>query len=300
MKVLRRILGIFVMVAGLIGLLLSLAGVAGLWFARPVLLTSINSTIATLNSSVETSQRTMEITNQALGATVDSVDALSVMLNTTAGTLEDTKPVLIQMNIVMGEQLPSTLQSTINSLNASQEAATSLESAIKSLDTFRMVMGAVPGLSAFVPSSQKNYNPEKPLADSLGEVADSLNEMPDTFIEMAANMDKADNNLDAIQSNLTTMSDSVASISDSLREYQTMLGQSQSSVDSLKGMLASTQNNLDRYMNGVTVVLYLLLFWMLAVQVVIFSQGWELFQGTAGRMESGPVETVPTKPVSVD
>lgn len=300
MKVLRRILGIFVMVAGLIGLLLSLAGVAGLWFARPVLINSINSTIATLNSSVEGSQRTMELTNQALGATVDSVDALSVMLNTTAGTLEDTKPVLIQMNIVMGEQLPSTLQSTINSLNASQEAAASLESAIKSLDTFRMVMGASPLLSAFVPSSQKNYNPEKPLADSLGEVADSLNEMPDTFIEMAANMDKADNNLDAIQSNLTTMSDSVALISDSLREYQTMIGQSQSSVDSLKGMLASAQNNLDRYMNGVTVVLYLLLFWMLAVQVVIFSQGWELFQGTASRMESVPVETVASKPVSVD
>lgn len=300
MKVLRRILGLFVMVAGLIGLLLSLAGVAGLWFARPVLINSINSTIATLNSSVETSQKTMELTNQALGATVDSVDALSVMLNTTAGTLEDTKPVLIQMNIVMGEQLPSTLQSTINSLNASQEAATSLESAIKSLDTFRTMMGAAPLLSAFFPSSQKDYNPEKPLADSLGEVADSLNEMPDTFIEMAANMDKADNNLDAIQSNLTTMSDSVALISDSLREYQTMLGQSQSSVDSLKGMLASAQNNLDRYMNGVTVVLYLLLFWMLAAQVVIFSQGWELFQGTVSRMESGPVETVPSKPVSVE
>jgi hypothetical protein len=27
--------------------------------------------------------------------------------------------------------------------------------------------------------------------------------------------------------------------------------------------------------------------WLLVAQVVILSQGWELFQGTAGRMESG-------------
>ena len=41
MKFLRRILGYFVMIAGVIGLILSLAGLVGLWVAKPVFTTTI-------------------------------------------------------------------------------------------------------------------------------------------------------------------------------------------------------------------------------------------------------------------
>ena len=80
MKFLRRILGVFVMIAGVIGLILSLAGLVGLWAAKPIFTTMINSTIDTLISSVDTSQKTLEITYDALGATIGSVDALSDLL----------------------------------------------------------------------------------------------------------------------------------------------------------------------------------------------------------------------------
>ena len=300
MKILRRILGVFVMLAGLVGLLISLAGLVGVWLARPAVITSVNSTIATLNNSIDTSQKAMVVTDQALGATVESVDALSEMLGATAGTVEDTKPVFAQMNSMMNEQLPSTIEATMDSLKASQAAAASLEGTMKSLDSFRMVISATPFLSAFVPADATAYNPEKPLADSLGEVAVSLEDMPATFTEMATNMDKADDNLDTIQANLTTMSTSVSGISGSLREYQSMIGQSQASLENLRGMLTNTQANLDSILNWVTIVLYLLLFWMLAAQVVILSQGWELYQGTAGHMEGGEVERVTAEPVSAD
>ena len=70
---------------------------------------------------------------------------------TTAASVEDTKPVLTKMNTMMGKQLPSTLQAATDSLNASKEAARSLESTIKSLDTFRTVMSAVPLVQRIYP-----------------------------------------------------------------------------------------------------------------------------------------------------
>ncbi len=109
MSILRRILGIFVMIAGIIGLLLSVAGLVGIWVAKPALTESINATLQTLSVSVDTSQKALVITNQALGATVSSVDALSKMLSTTAATVEDTQPVITQVNTVMGKTLPATL-----------------------------------------------------------------------------------------------------------------------------------------------------------------------------------------------
>ncbi|HZW03746.1 MAG TPA: hypothetical protein VFF68_07460, partial [Anaerolineaceae bacterium] len=177
MGVFRRILGILVMVAGVIGLVLSLAGLIGMFVARPAITASLNSTINSLVTTVDTSQRTLAITNDALGATILSVDALSEMLNTTALTVEDTQPVIGQVNGVMGETLPATLTAAGESLEAAEDAAQSLESAIQSFEAFQAMLGTNPLLRSFVPVSQQTYSPEKPLADSLGELAVSIQDM---------------------------------------------------------------------------------------------------------------------------
>jgi len=296
-SVIRRILGVLVMIAGVLGLVLSLAGLVSVWVVRPTIARAADSTLVTLNNSITTSQQAMEITGQALGATVDSVDALSEMLGTTAQSVEDTAPMLEQIKDIMGQTLPATLVSTSESLTTAGQAADVLDGAIKSLDTFRTVLSAAPLIGSFVEQPAQPYNPERSLSDSLGDVASNLEGLPDTFIEMAANLETADDNLSSIQSNLVTMSDSVGLISSSLREYQSMIGQSQASMESLRSMITNVQNNLSTILNGIAIVLDLFFLWLLAAQVVILSQGWELYQGTAGRMESGEEEPPAAEPV---
>lgn len=286
MRALRRFVGVLVMIAGVIGLVLSLAGLGGLLVLRPRVAASAGTVITALNTSVTSSQEVMRVTGDALGGAIDSVDALSSTLAATAQSVKDTQPVITQVNSLMGDQLPATLQAATQSLATAGNAAQSLEGAIKSLDTFRAVMGAVPLISAFMPPAAQNYNPDKPLADSLDELSLSLKDMPASFEEMASNIDKADDNLTTIQENLSTMAGSVTVISSSLKEYQAMVSSSQTSMGSLKTMLDNLQANLNSYLTILTVVLALFFFWLLAAQAVIFSQGWELFVGTAGRMES--------------
>jgi uncharacterized coiled-coil protein SlyX len=286
MNVMRRILGVVVMLAGILGLVLSLAGLVLVWVAKPTVAVYATTTIDTLNASAVTSQRVMDITSEALGATIDSVDALSAMLSTTAATVEDTKPVLDEFDTIMSTTLPSTLEAATDSLYTAQEAARVLESTIRSLDTFRFLLSSVPLVGDVVPQPEESYNPEKPMADSLGELASNLEGLPDTFVKMSADLSATDDKVVAIQENLTTMSDSVGLISSSLGEYQEMITQSKSSMDNLTSILTSVQNNLATILNGVAIVLTLFFTWLLAAQVVILSQGWELYQGTADRMES--------------
>lgn len=290
MKIIRRVLGILVMIAGVLGLLISVAGLVGLWMVKPTLVGYLTSTVETINTSISTSQSVMEVTKQALGATVESVDALSVMLSSTATSVEDTAPVIEQVSALMGENLPTTLSSANESLIAAQQAAAVLDSSVQSLQAFQMAMGSVPLVSAYVVQPTQSYDPEKPLAESLGEVASELEELPDMFIELSAGIDKADDSLVTIQSSLDTMSVSVQGISQSLGEYETMIAQSQSSMESLAPILTNIRNNLTTLVNGAFIGLSLFLLWLLAIQVVIFSQGWELYQGTAGRMEGSPPE----------
>lgn len=300
MNFIRRVLGLIVMIAGILGLIISLAGIITVWYIRPTLAGYLDVTVQTLNTSIDTSQKAVEVTGQALSATVDSVDALSAMLSTTADSVEETMPVLEQINVLMGETVPSTLESASQSLKTAQQAAVVLDSAIKSLENFRTVISATPLLGAFVDQPEQAYDPETPLADSLGEVASTLKTLPDTFTEMAASLDKADDNLVIIQENLITMSGSVALISDSLSEYEAMVAQSQDSMESLRAILTSIQDNQAKILNGIAIGFSIFFFWLLAAQVVIFTQGWELYHGMTDRIESGEIRSVVESEEAVD
>jgi hypothetical protein len=286
MKVIRRILGVLVMLAGTLGLVLSVAGLVMVWVAKPTVAVYTGTTIDTLEESVVTSKRVVGITEEALGATIDSVDALSAMLDNTAATLDDTQPVLDELDIIMATTLPSTLEATTESLHTAQEAARVLESTMESLDAFRFLLSTAPLLGDLLPQPLETYSPDKQLADSLGELAANLEGLPDTFVQMSANLSSTDDKLAAVQENLVTMSDSVELISSSLGDYQKMIIQSRSSVDNLASILTGVQNNLGTILNGVAIVLSLFFAWLLAAQVVILSQGWELYRGTADRMEN--------------
>ncbi len=286
MSILRRILGVLVMLAGLLGLVLSLAGLVGVWLAKPTVEVFAGTTFDTLNQSIVTSQSVMDVTQQALRGTISSVDNLSAMLNTTAAAVEDTKPVLDEVDLMMAKTLPSTLQATTDALYGAQEAARVLENTIQQLDAFRFVLSATPLLSAMVPAPGEAYNPPKPIADSLGELATNLEGLPDTFVNISADLSTTDDKLDAVQQNLETMSESVKLISSSLSEYERMVSQSKSSMDNVRSILTTVQTNLPTILNVGAIVLSLFFAWLLAAQVVILTQGWELYQGTADRMES--------------
>lgn len=284
MKFIRRIFGVLVMIAGILGLVLGMAGLAGVWMVKPTILVYANATVDTLNRSVITSKSVMQTTGEALRATIASVDALSAMLGTTAATVKETKPVLEGVDTIMSVTLPSTLNATTDSLHTAQEAARVLESTIQSLDTFRILLSDVPLIGGFVGEPGEPYSPKKPLADSLGELATNLDALPATLIKMSTDLSTTDDNLDDIQTNLLTMSDSVGLIAVSLGEYEKMVVQSQSSMDDITTILTNIQSNLPAILNWITLGLTLFFVWLLASQIVILTQGWELYQGTTDRL----------------
>jgi len=198
MKPLRRILGVFVMAAGVVGLILSIAGLAGLFIIRPALSSSLELAVDTLYTSVESSQKTLALTDGAMDAAINSVDSLAEMLSTTRLIVEDTQPVITQFNEVLGGNLPETFYTAGESLKAAQSAASSLESAIKSFETFQTLLSGFVLLSGGQPQEQTVYDPDTSLADSLGDLSTSIEEMPDVFEGMAKDLDQADNNLDNV------------------------------------------------------------------------------------------------------
>lgn len=285
---LRRLLGVFVMFAGVIGLILSLTGLVGLFVIRPGVVASATITVDALYTSVDASQKIMKISGDTLAVTVETVQSLSSMLETTASSMKDTQQVFTQLNGISGITLPDTIKAATTSLKAAEEAAKSLEVAIISYESFQTLLSNIPLLSSLIPKSEVKYNPEKPLADSLGEMAANLEDMPSTFVEMSKNITKTDENLVTIQSDLTTMSKNVTAIADGLNEYQTVISESQTSMTNLLTLLGKIKANLNRILTGITIGFVLFFLWLLAAQVVIFNEGWQMYREKAVRI---PTET---------
>jgi uncharacterized phage infection (PIP) family protein YhgE len=281
MKHLRRLLGLFVIVAGVIGLLISLTGLVGVWVLKPRITAALTTTVDLLLSSVGTSQQALTSAEVALEAGITSVEELADMLANTSTTLADTQPVITQLTDVMGEQLPETMQAATDSLKTTESIAESLEGVIKSFQTFRNLLANIPLVGTAIPPQDDTYDPDKTLADSLGELSDSIAGIPAIFSDISTDIDQASGNLDLIKGNLDTMSESVGLISDSLTDYKGMIADSKATMSELESMLADLQHNLKTIITISVIGMWLFFLWLLAAQVVLLSQGWELFHGTA-------------------
>ena len=304
MSTFRKILGILLVVAGILGLILAIAGLIFTWAVRPVVTQGLDTALTTLGGSIQTSQEAMIITEQALDGTINSISALETMLTSTATSVQDSKPLMAQISGFLSDQMPKTIQAASNSLRAAQRGAEVVDSAIQSFDSFKNVLSGVPFIGGFIPQTPTTPPPAsgQALADSLGDVATELENLPQLFTDMSSNLNKADTNLTTVQTSLTTMANNVSTITTSLEQYKAMITSSQSSMENLGDLLFNIQTNLQNIINITALVVTLFLLWLMAAQVAILTQGWDLYHRTTGGAQSespSPSQTTTEPPASV-
>jgi methyl-accepting chemotaxis protein len=259
--------------AGIIGVLLSLAGITGLWLVRPAVTTSLHTVLSALSSSVDTSQQAMNITDDALDASIQGFDGLSEVIHSMENSVKNATPAVEAVSGLLNDTLPASVKSATDSLNTARNAAVSLEGAVKQLDLLQSSLNNVPFLNSLIPDPAPANEQEKPLSDSLGELSGSLEDIPSSFQDVSRDLDKAAGDLQSIQKNLGSISESVDSLSSSLKEYKGKLAESRSSLESLKSMLTSAEENLDPIVITTAIVFSLLFFCLLMTQVVVIDEG---------------------------
>ena len=276
MKILRKILGVIVMIAGIIGLLLSLVGIFFVWKTKPAIETALTNGLTVINNSLDTSIEVVGVTKDALSATVSSVYALRDTVAAASQSVEETKPFVEGITSLLSKELPTTISATQTSLESAQASAKVLDSVLTSMD----------GVIRLITFSNKSmYNPDEPLYESLGGVADSLTNLPQSFIKMGDSLAATQDNVNTIKTSLDNMAVNIEAIAGSLDRYVTMTDQSQSSIANVQTWLAQLQNNIASILVAVAVVLTIFLLWLAIAQVVILTQGYELYMGTADKID---------------
>jgi chromosome segregation ATPase len=271
MTVVRRITGLLLMIAAVIGLVFSILALATIWRVEPTLITNLQNVVTLLNQTMQTTSDGLSITKDALTASVNTVANLQTSLETTATTLESTDPLLTEVVDMMQKQLPDTIRATQQSLTTAQSSAQVIDSLLGSLSKIPLIGSSI------------GYKPEVPLSDALGQVAQSLNGLPDSFANMEDSLRNTQGNIQKFQADMTVMADSVGQIKSSVAQYEQVVDNYQASIAQVQSQLTALSAGVPQMTRALMLGLTVFLVWMAIAQLGLFTQGFELLTESVRR-----------------
>jgi prophage DNA circulation protein len=264
-KIFNRILGIVLCITAVFGILISLTGLAAVWWYKPEVTTSLLSDVNILSNALDTTSRGLNVASQSISTSLDSVSALEKTVGATARTLDATTPTINTMVTLARVDLPTTISTVQTSLIAAQQSA-------KIIDDILTALTAIPFISG------ETYNPPVPLNVALQQISESLDSLPASLDTIQKSLSTTRDNLATIQADIQLIAADIAGIHTSLEAAQKVIEDYQTLVSDLQVRTNRVQAGLPGWIDILAMVTSFLLVWMGISQIGLFLQGWSLVE----------------------
>jgi methyl-accepting chemotaxis protein len=255
------------------GLALFVAGAAGLAFCIGglVILPRLERQVEVFASDqIETYARALSATldglltaEDALVQATEAVDGLEGIMADVGRAINGAAPVLDVAAELLGEQLPSTIQST-------QETLTSVATSAQLVDDILGVISVIPLLGTEL------YNPEISLNQGVRNVSSGLDRIPELLLTAGEGLNAGSESLQDAEEGFAEMGQSISETMNSLESAQVVLEDYQEIVSDLQGTLSSVQDSLPRWLQALRWGLTLVLIWLGMAQIGLMTLGWDL------------------------
>jgi len=265
--ILKRIIGILLIIGAVGGILFSLISLVELWRIRPVVTKSLVDNLALVDQTLTTTQDALKVVGQVVQTATVDVASLQATSAAVAQAIQDTNPGLDTLIALTSKDLPAAVTATQTSLASAQSSALVVDNILTTLTSI-----------PFLPLPA--YKPAVPLHTSLGQVSASLNTLKPTLASINASLvnDKADINI--VETQLTQISNTSQGISTSLANAQTVIDQYIALTTQLKANVEAGHRDAPAWITALTVILSLVLAWAVIAQLGLGLQGLDLVHGS--------------------
>jgi chromosome segregation ATPase len=262
-RLLVRIVGIALIVAGIAGLIFSAAGLVVLAHVEKQVETALTEQLELVNRTLTATAEGLSVAEASLAAATEAVKAVEETMGGLSQTLNSTAPMLDAVTGLLGEQLPATIETTQETLMAVADSA-------KLVDDILALVTSIPflGLDA--------YSPDVPLTQGFTEVASSLDGIPDSLTSAQKGLVSTKDDLRKVESDFAAMAESIGAIATDLEDAQSVLVQYQDIASDLQDVVASARESLPTWLWMLQIGLSLVLVWLGVAQLALITQGWEL------------------------
>jgi len=261
----QRITGFALMTAGVMGILLVIAGVIFLVRVGPRVEASAAETLELVDRTLLTTEEGLVLAEDSLAQVVETVEALEATVASVGQTINGTVPLVDSVADLLGERLTETIKAT-------QDTLSSVVKSAKLVDNVLSIVTAIPFIGT------DRYQPDVPLHIGLENVITSLDEIPDSLGAAQEDLTSSSGKLDAMQDDFTAMADNIGQIATSLESAQAVLDEYRDIVTDLQEQVSSVRQGLPVWLRWSGVAFSFVLVWLGIAQIGPLIQGWELIQ----------------------
>ena len=268
----KRILGICLMIFSVLGLVISLAGLVAVFVVGNQAARSAYEALTPTLDALQTTSQSLDVVHSSLGEAQDAFGTMQTVMQSTDEGLQNTEALIGSLSSALTGDLRRAIANSQRALTAGAEGAAVIEEVLYGFNVISGLTGVT-------------YDPEMSLTDSFGLISESLDTVPQT-------LDEVDENLTAIEENLGGVQTGVADLTDTFDESEEILVAAQTSVEDYNNLvrelhhgISSLQQNLPNWIRMATYTLYFLLAWLAISQVGLLWQGWEMFSYSPAHVE---------------
>ncbi|MDY7105815.1 MAG: hypothetical protein S0880_31910 [Actinomycetota bacterium] len=212
--------------------------------------------------ALETLDDTLEIADDVVSSTLESLESLESALRGLSSSFTETRTLADGLAELAAEDLPETI-------DALSGALPTLESTAASVDN---VLGA---LGPFAPG----YDPDVPLAESIGELRAGLEPLPDSLRDSAEDLRAASDALEGLDTDLAALADDVATLRTDLARTESVLADYDSTTAEARALAEEASDDIGRSATFATIAVVLAGLALAAGQVVPVWLGLRLLAG---------------------
>lgn len=274
MTIVRRILGVLMIIVGIAGLIIALAfTIYGRQLVDTVAI-GLNTTTELLLQTVGTTTDSLinvKSTIDEAAATLDTVTETAANLST---TLIDTEPLLSTVNSLATETVPDSLEAVQTAIPNLADIAGSIDATLvrlSELQVERSVFGVPISFDLGI-----DYDPEEPFDSAVLQIGDSLLTVPEQLRSLDDSLTAAVENVSTVADNVQQLSTDLIGVTTSLVQFGPLLDEYIVILNDTARSLEETRDTFQANLSLIRWAVTGLGIWFALYQIVPLYVGWKM------------------------
>lgn len=276
----RRLLGVVMLLIGLGGIVLAILGARMGHRLVDRIATNFDETLQLTSQSLDTVLETLALAKSSIADVNTVMDTAESTADDLAQTVTDTRPLLGQISDVASTQVPDSLETIQQAFPSLEQVAGVIDSTLTTLNNFRIDENIL-GLNLQYDLGV-DYAPEVPFDQSVKELGEGLEGLPESLRTLEIYINVANNNLQTVSQDIRNLADDLSTVNGRINELDPILDEYLRLItttnDRTRQLRAQISDEAQSAKNGITLAMV----WLAITQVAPLYLGWELVTNRRG------------------
>lgn len=275
----RRIVGFILVLIGLLGIGLSVAGNRAGLQALDEMGTAVSDTLTLTSQSLDLVQETLLLTKESIAVVSRSLNTVEQAALGLSGAIVDTLPLVNELAEITSQDLPNSLEALQETLPNVTQAAKVIDDALETLNRFRFEE-TIPLLNYTISwNLGVNYNPTVPFDVAVMEIGNSLEPLPGRLRVLEAQILLTSANLQGLSNDVALIAADLTAVNEQVNALNPLLDEYIATVILINDTSRQTRASLNAQLESLKIGITWFMIWLALFQIVPFYLGYELITG---------------------